>query len=219
MILLDSPRSLSRKARRSLRDRLHGRRHSLIRFSPRVDLLEERTLLSDMTYTVTSNADAVSGGTLRQAIILANANPGNNTIAFALTANATISLTLGPLVIDPATMGDGLNINSGAGPVTIDATGNGPNANNVDEFGASAPGTSTGQIFVIGRGACRSRAPGRSSRFRTPRRTAPTDLRQAMAAPCSTTAPVCWISPMSRSKATSPTPTAAHSTATAVQYT
>ena len=164
MTLLNRQHSVGFRARRSQRDRARGRRDALIHFNPWVDPLEERTLLSDMTYMVTSSADALSGGTLRQAVILANANPGNNTIAFNLPADSTISLTLGPLVIDPGNAGDGLNIiNSGPGAVTMDATGNGPNANNVDEFRALRPSTSTGQIFVIDATAADVQIAGQSA--------------------------------------------------------
>jgi hypothetical protein len=152
MTLIDRQHPMNRKARRSLRDgdRFRGVRDALIHFRPRIDWLEERRLMSGMTYMVTSTADSVADGTLREAIIEANANPGNNTIEFDLAASSTISLTLGPLVVDPATTGDGLNIiNSGAGAVTIDAAGNGSNSHNVNQYGASAPNTSTGQIFVI----------------------------------------------------------------------
>ena len=69
-----------------------------------------------MTFTVTNTADNGAAGTLRQAIIAANANPGNNKIVFNLSASSTINLVGGPHVIDPSTVGDGLNIiNSGAG--------------------------------------------------------------------------------------------------------
>ena len=107
MTLLNRQYVASLTPRRSQRDRVRARRDSLIHFSPWVDLLEQRTLLSSMTYTVTSPADALSGGTLRQAIIEANANPGNDTIAFSLPTNSTIALTMGALMIDPATTGDG----------------------------------------------------------------------------------------------------------------
>ena len=102
------------------------------------------------TYVVTSTADQTTGNTLRNAIIQANASAGDDTIEFNFASNSTIMLTLGPLVIDPSTSGDGLNIiNIGTGTVTIDASGNGPNANNVDEDGTSAPNTSSGRIFEI----------------------------------------------------------------------
>src|SRR5690349_8551987 len=73
-------------------------------FSP-IESLEVRRLLT--TFTVTSNGD-LGIGTLRQAIILANAMPGADTIAFNITGTPTIH----PLTALPAV----------TGPTTIDGT-------------------------------------------------------------------------------------------------
>jgi len=58
--------------------------------------LEDRTLFS--TYTVANLADHGTGS-LRQAILNANANAGTNTIAFASGLHGTIPLTTGQLLI------------------------------------------------------------------------------------------------------------------------
>jgi titin len=109
------------------------------RFLPSVEPLEGRELLS--TFTVTSNADS-GPGTLRQAILNSNANPGTNTITFALKGSATIMPTLslptvkGPVVIDgtsqpgyaghPLVVLDGSSAgnNNGAGAIGLNILGN-----------------------------------------------------------------------------------------------
>jgi hypothetical protein len=52
-----------------------------LRFKPRLELLEDRTLLS--TLIVTNNLDDGSAGSLRDAVRLANLGPGGDTIDFA----------------------------------------------------------------------------------------------------------------------------------------
>src|SRR5216683_7870947 len=65
-------------------------------FVPRLDVLEDRTLPS--TFTVLNLADS-GPGSLRQAIVDANANPGANTIRFAPRLHGAITLTSGQLSI------------------------------------------------------------------------------------------------------------------------
>jgi hypothetical protein len=65
-------------------------------FVPRLDVLEDRTLLS--TFTVT-NLDNSGAGSLRQAVLDANATPGSDVIDFAPGLQGTIVLTTGPLGI------------------------------------------------------------------------------------------------------------------------
>jgi hypothetical protein len=68
-------------------------------------------------YVVTSNADDGSEGTLRAAIVFANANPGT-TITFSIS-NQTITLTQElPLIL-----GNGTVIDGGSNDVTIDGAG------------------------------------------------------------------------------------------------
>ncbi len=86
-----------------------------------VEVCEARTLLT--TFVVDSPLDIVdpSDGqtTLREAIELANANAGHDTVTFASHLGTTISLdTVLPTVIDPITI-DG----SSHSGITIDATG------------------------------------------------------------------------------------------------
>jgi fibronectin-binding autotransporter adhesin len=68
------------------------------RFRPRVEALEDR--VTPTTYTVTSLAGDNSAGSLRQAIALANAQPGKDTITFASgLAGGAIDLSTGQLSI------------------------------------------------------------------------------------------------------------------------
>jgi hypothetical protein len=73
---------------------------------PRLEILEDRTLPS--TFTVTNLLDS-GAGSLRAAVVAANANPGADTINFATTG--TIALTSGELdITDSLTInGPGLN--------------------------------------------------------------------------------------------------------------
>ena len=85
------------------RRRRHGTRSSRRQFLPRVDLMEDRTLLS--TVTVTNNNDN-GPGSLRAAIASAT---GGETIDFASRLKGeTITLTSGPLVIGVNLTIDGL---------------------------------------------------------------------------------------------------------------
>jgi hypothetical protein len=78
------------------------------RFAPRLEALEDRTMLS--TFTVLNLNDSGSGS-LRQAILDANDNPGADTIRFAVSG--TIALTSGQLTVT-----DDLTIN-GRGRITV----------------------------------------------------------------------------------------------------
>src|SRR5262249_6849263 len=79
-------------------DRRLSRRHGVRRgsFVPRLDPLEDRTLLS--TYTVSNLADS-GDGSLRQAVLDANANQDDDQIVFAAGLQGTIALTSGQLTI------------------------------------------------------------------------------------------------------------------------
>ena len=66
------------------------------RFVPRLELMEDRTLLT--TYTVHNPQDS-GAGSLRQAVLDANAHAGTDTIAFADGLEGTIHLTSGNLLI------------------------------------------------------------------------------------------------------------------------
>src|SRR5215472_19135987 len=65
-------------------------------FVPRLLVLEDRTLPS--TFLVSTLADS-GDGSLRQAVLDANANPGANQIVFASGLQGTIALTSGELDI------------------------------------------------------------------------------------------------------------------------
>ena len=58
--------------------------------------------LTANTYTVTSNADS-GAGTLRQAILDANANPGADTIAFNIVGSGVHTIAPATL-LDPITI-------------------------------------------------------------------------------------------------------------------
>src|SRR5260370_6996419 len=85
----DSPRTQRRRRRRL-------ERHPRQRFVPRLVVLEDRTVLS--TFTVQNLLDA-GPGSLRQAVLDANATPGANLIDFAPALTGTIGLTSGQLTI------------------------------------------------------------------------------------------------------------------------
>src|SRR5258708_1818083 len=71
-----------------------GKNQRSARFTPRLEALEDRALPS--TFTVLNVADS-GAGSLRQAILDANANAGADTINFAGQLHGTIGLTSGQL--------------------------------------------------------------------------------------------------------------------------
>src|SRR5262245_49177858 len=85
------------------------------RHRPRLEVLEDRTALS--TFTVLNLADG-GAGSLRQAVLSANANPGADGIDFAPGLSGTITLTGGQLSIT-----DDLRID-GPGAAQIAVSGN-----------------------------------------------------------------------------------------------
>ena len=94
-----------------------GREHFVVG-RPELEQLEPRVLLS--TYTVTTLADA-GAGSLRQAILDANANPGADVVDFQAGLTGQVVLTSGRLQIV-----DDLDIlGPGQDELTIDAAGNG----------------------------------------------------------------------------------------------
>src|SRR6516225_3437124 len=92
--LLRCPKSGPARTRRERRRR--PKRHQRQHFVPRLEALECRTLPS--TFTVLNLADS-GPGSLRQAILDANAQPGADTIQFAHGLHGTIALTSGELDI------------------------------------------------------------------------------------------------------------------------
>jgi hypothetical protein len=84
-------------------------------FVPRLDVLEDRTLPS--TYTVMNLNDS-GPGSLRRAVLDANAHPGADTIVFAQGLHGTIKLTSGELSVT-----DSVTIN-GPGANQLSVSGN-----------------------------------------------------------------------------------------------
>ena len=82
-------------------------------FEPRLEPVERRTLLSGMTYTVNSIADAGTGsglsGDLRYAITQADSHPGS-TINFSVTGTITLTKALPDLSADVSINGPGASL-------------------------------------------------------------------------------------------------------------
>ena len=107
---------------------------------PDLELLEDRRLLAPLDFLVTNNTDG-GPGSLRQAILNANANPGLDTIDFAIPGAGvhTISPTSAlPGITDPVVI-DGYT-QPGAGPNTL---ANGDNAVLLIELSGSLAGPDT----------------------------------------------------------------------------
>jgi len=100
---------------------------------PRLDLMEDRTLLST-TFTV-SNLDDQGPGSLRQAISNANDTTGADVISFARKLHGTIKLTSAQEL-----------------KITDSLTITGPGANNLIISGNNT-GNNTSRVFEIGSGA------------------------------------------------------------------
>ncbi len=90
-----------------------GRRSS---FAPRLEGLEDRTLLTTISVL---NTDDSGPGSLRQAIMDANAQEGADTIEFAEGVQGTIGLTSGQLAITDELTIDG----PGADVLTVSGSG------------------------------------------------------------------------------------------------
>src|SRR5262245_12624911 len=92
---------------KSASPRQRGRRlerHQCLRFVPRLDALESRTLPSTFAVLNLSDSDP---GSLRAAVLAANTNPGADVIDFAPGLTGTIGLTSGQLDITDALTIDG----------------------------------------------------------------------------------------------------------------
>jgi hypothetical protein len=88
---------------------------------PQLTFLEER--ITPATITVSSNADA-GAGTLRQAIIDANASAGDDTINFGITGTITLASSL-PAIVTATTAGT-LSV-TGPGSTLLTISGNNKN--------------------------------------------------------------------------------------------
>src|SRR5262245_56353410 len=134
-------RCLQSASQRRRRDReRRPERQQRLRFVPRLEALECRTLPS--TFTVRNLADS-GVGSLRQAVLDANAHPGADLIAFAPAArHGTIALTSGELSI--------------TGDLTIDGPGahrlsvSGNHASRVFDVSAGATVTIAGMTITDG---------------------------------------------------------------------
>ena len=128
MLRFEWSKAVKRPSQVVLRARRRGPRSPWTRFVPRLDPMEDRTLLS--SFTVTSDADSTMGPTLRAGIA-----SGADTIVFALPSHDTIKLTLGELAITKS-----LNIKGpGADKLTI----SGNDASRVFDISGAATTTVT----------------------------------------------------------------------------
>jgi hypothetical protein len=123
--------------RKSTRPQTNTRRRA---FVPRLDVLEDRTLPS--TYTVLNLNDS-GPGSLRQAVLDANAHPGADTINFAQGLHGTIKLTSGELSVT-----DSVTIN-GPGADKLSVSGN--DASRVFETAAGINVTISGLTITHGK--------------------------------------------------------------------
>jgi len=143
MLRFEWSKAVKRPSRVVLRARRRGPRSPWTRFVPRLDPMENRTLLS--SFTVTSDAD---NNNPKEPTLRAGIASGADTIVFALPSHDTIKLTLGELKITKS-----LNIKGpGADKLTI----SGNKASRVFEIGSGATVTlanltiANGQTFSAG---------------------------------------------------------------------
>ena len=99
MIVILPSRTPSARASRSMRRRRRG--HGM--FSPRAERLEGRALLA--TFPVTTLLDG-GAGSLRDAIVQANTNPGADDITFSVAGTINLRSAL-PVIVDPVTIAGG----------------------------------------------------------------------------------------------------------------
>jgi hypothetical protein len=104
------------------------------------------------TYVVTNTNDDTNAGSLRSAILAADADPGTPTIAFAITGGATLVKTIAissplPALIKPTTI-DGSTQNNFSGTPLIRIDGTGAGAGGVTGLQITA-GPSTVQSLMI----------------------------------------------------------------------
>ena len=107
-------------------------------FVPRLEALEDRTLLS--TFTVLNLADS-GPDSLRQAVLDANAHPGPDTVRFAHGLHGTITLTSGELAITHS-----LDIE---GPGAHQLTVSGNHASRIFDISSGGGGTGGGARVTI----------------------------------------------------------------------
>ncbi len=81
---------------------IRPRSHSRKLFRPRIERMEGRVLLSSIAYEVTNTNDS-GAGSLRQAILNANAHPGADNIVFAIPASTAANLDVPVSGFDPVT--------------------------------------------------------------------------------------------------------------------
>ena len=106
----------NRKESKNRRRKMSSASHRKCSFSPRMEGLEDRVVLSAMSVV---NTDDSGAGSLRQAIIDANDNPGPDEIQFAEGLSGTIGLTTGQLAITDELTIDG----PGADVLTVSGSG------------------------------------------------------------------------------------------------
>jgi parallel beta-helix repeat protein len=131
-----------------LRKPRHTRRTPTRRYQPALEPLEDRMLLS--TYLVTNTSDSGSGS-LRQAILNANAHAGRDTIAFNLPGTGVHTIALNSAL---PTITDAVVINGAKQPgfaghplIELDGAGAGAGADGLD----ISAGSSTVRGLVINR--------------------------------------------------------------------
>ena len=119
-------KAMNRKAAIAAGNRRRANRTPPTRFVPRIEYLEDRTVPS--TFQVTNLLDH-GAGSLRQAVLNANAHAGADVIKFASGLHGTITLTTGELAITDSLTIDG----PGANKITV----SGNNASRVFDISGS----------------------------------------------------------------------------------